>query len=103
MAVNAVIQKHSSLPGTPVQVNLNQPNQQPILISRSADGALTPTITGPANPGYFAVGGGQVSGGGLQTIIASGNPQVIQGAPVALSQLQRTDIAQTAASGISTC
>lgn len=105
MAVNAVIQKHSSLPGTPVQLNMNQSNQQPILISRSADGSLTPTITGPGNPAasYFAVGGSQVAGGaGLQTIIASGN-QVIQGAPVTLSQLQRSDLAQTASGKGANC
>ena len=95
MAVNAVMQKHSSLPGTPMSINVNQPNQQPILISRASDGSLTPTVTSH-NPGYITVGGNhQVGSSGLQTLIASGG-QVIQGAPLTLSQLQSTDLSQTA-------
>lgn len=95
MAVNAVIQKHSSLPGTPVPINLTQSNQQPILISRPSDGSLTPTATVAQNPGFITVGGNQVSGAGLQTILASGG-QVLQGTPLALSQLQAADLSQSA-------
>ncbi len=93
MAVNAVMQKHSSLPGTPVPINVNQSNQhqQPILISRASDGSLTPTITGSHNTGYITVGGN--NGSGMQTLISSGG-QIIQGAPLTLSQLQGAELSQ---------
>ena len=96
MAMNAVIQKHSSLPGTPVTLTNNH-NAQSFFIPRPSEGIQVAPVSRGGTTNYIAVN--QVtsdphSGGALQTILAPGG-QVIQGTPIALSQIQTTDLSHS--------